>query len=157
MPDMIKGSFRKALVGDVEPMMELVAAPSKEGRILPLTRLDLYGRLRDYFVYLDQSDRLQGICGLHICWESLGEIRSLVVGPELRGGGIGSTLVRLCLEEAREMGLKKVFVLTYLPDFFTELGFNPIDKEALPHKIWADCIHCVHFPKCDEVALVQEL
>jgi len=157
MPELPKGTFRKALVGDVEPIIDLLAAPVKEGRILPLTRLDLYGRLRDYYLYLDGQDRLQGIGGLHICWDTLGEIRSLVVDAGSRGDGIGRSLVQLCLKEARELGLKKVFVLTYIPEYFSKMGFQVVDKETLPHKIWVDCIHCIHFPKCDEVALVLEL
>jgi len=61
--------------------------------------------------------------------------------------------VETCLDEARELGLKKVFALTYQPKFFERLGFSEIEKTQLPHKIWTDCIHCVKFPDCDEIAL----
>ena len=55
------------------------------------------------------------------------------------------------------MGVKRVFALTYEPEFFEKLGFERVDKAVLPHKIWTDCVKCVKFPDCDEIALVKEL
>jgi amino-acid N-acetyltransferase len=68
-------------------------------------------------------------------------------------------MVEFMLEEARVLGVKEdVLVLTYLPGFFEKLGFREIDKESIPeHKIWADCIKCIHFPVCNEVALVYKV
>ena len=68
-------------------------------------------------------------------------------------------MVEFTLNEARLLGVEEdVLVLTYLPGFFQQLGFNEINKEVIPeHKIWADCIKCIHFPICNEVALVYKL
>ena len=55
------------------------------------------------------------------------------------------------------MGFKRVFTLTYKTDFFSHLGFTVIEKEALPKKIWADCLKCIKFPECDETALILDL
>jgi amino-acid N-acetyltransferase len=98
-----------------------------------------------------------GICALHICWDDLAEIRSLAVQEEVRNKGMGAKLVRACLEESKSLGVKSVFALTYRPDFFERLGFKKVDKAVLPHKIWTDCLKCVKFPDCDEVAVVKEL
>ncbi len=98
-----------------------------------------------------------GICALHICWDDLAEIRSLAVREEDRKKGIGAKLVKACLEESRKLGIKRVFALTYEPEFFERLGFRKVDKAGLPHKIWTDCLKCVKFPDCDEVSLVKEL
>jgi amino-acid N-acetyltransferase len=54
-------------------------------------------------------------------------------------------------------GLSRVFVLTFVPAFFSRLGFRGADKADLPHKIWQECIDCVHFPDCGEEALVLDL
>jgi amino-acid N-acetyltransferase len=62
-----------------------------------------------------------------------------------------------CLKESRLLGVKRVFALTYQPDFFERLGFKKVDKAVLPHKIWTDCLKCVKFPDCDETALVKEM
>jgi amino-acid N-acetyltransferase len=154
---MKQGTLRKAVIKDVEAILALLSPQSQEGRILPLTRFDLYSRLRDYFLYEDPQGRLLGVCGLHICWEDLGEVRSLVVAEEVRGQRLGRLLVEACLEEARQLGLRKVFALTYRAEFFVRLGFREVDKNTLPHKIWMDCVHCAKFPQCDEVAVAREV
>jgi len=59
-----------------------------------------------------------------------------------------------CLSEAKQFGVKKVFVLTYIPEFFKKVGFKEIEKSQLPQKIWGDCIRCPKFPECDEIALI---
>jgi amino-acid N-acetyltransferase len=79
------------------------------------------------------------------------------VRDDAQGRGIGRALVEGCLNEARELGIKRLFVLTYLPEFFQKFGFVPHPKEKLPHKIWADCLNCPRFPDCDEVALIRDL
>ncbi len=150
-------NIRKALIRDVEEIFDLAGKPGREGIILPLTRMALYSRLRDYFVWLDDRGRVGGLCGLHLSWETLGEIRSLIVAPEFRRQGIGRELVRVCLAEGRSLGLDRVFALTYRPDYFGYLGFREVEKSALPQKIWMDCVNCVKFPQCDEVSMMLDL
>ena len=62
-----------------------------------------------------------------------------------------------CLEEARELGLKTVFALTYKPGFFERIGFRVVDKSTLPHKVWNECIRCPKFVGCTEIAVVYDL
>ncbi len=83
----------------------------------------------------------------------IAEIRSLCVDETFRNRGIGGELVRTCLEDARPLGVTRVFVLTYIPDFFEKTGFSHVDKSTLPHKVWSHCLKCVHFPNCEEVAM----
>jgi amino-acid N-acetyltransferase len=101
--------------------------------------------------------RVKGVCALHISWEDLAEIRSLAVATEERKQGVGAQLIAACLEDARQIGVKRVFLLTYLPAYFERAGFRPVDRSILPHKIWGDCIRCVKFPACDETAMVLDL
>jgi amino-acid N-acetyltransferase len=90
-------------------------------------------------------------------WEDLAEIRSVAVAEEAGRKGLGTKLVTACLDEAHELGLKKVFCLTYKPNFFGKFGFRVVDKSELPHKVWRDCINCVKFPDCDEIAMILEM
>ena len=60
--------------------------------------------------------------------------------------------VHLCNNERT-----KKYVVTYVPEFFKKAGFRVIDKKKLPHKIWNECIRCVYFPNCKEVALIKEI
>jgi len=148
--------IRKAKLSDVKEIQRLVKVYSGRGEMLPRSLNELYDHLRDFFLFL-QNRKIVGICALHICWDDLGEIRSLAVTDEMRKKGIGVQLVKACLEESKSLGVKRVFALTYRPDFFERLGFKKVDKTVLPHKIWTDCLNCVKFPDCDEVAVVKEL
>ena len=148
--------IRKAKVGDVREMQGLIAGSASRGEMLHRSLSEIYDNLRDFHVF--QGDRsLLGICALHVCWEDLAEIRSLTVLEGERGKGIGSKLVKACLREAKRLGIRRVFSLTYEPSFFQQLGFSLVDKASLPHKIWSDCLKCVKFPDCDEIAMMLQL
>jgi amino-acid N-acetyltransferase len=143
-------------MGDVKEIQQLIKLYSTRGNVLPRSLSDLYDHLRDFFVFV-RGRNVEGVCALHICWDDLAEIRSLVVKEEARNAGIGVKLVKACLSESKGLGIKRVFALTYEPAFFGKLGFEKVDKAVLPHKIWTDCLKCVKFPDCDEEAMVKEL
>ncbi|MFW6158366.1 MAG: N-acetyltransferase [Planctomycetota bacterium] len=153
--------IRKARLGDVQQIHRLVNRFADEGLMLGRSLSELYDNLRDFSVAPDGppggDGRLLGCCCLHITWEGLAEVRSLAVVAEAQGRGLGRRLVEACLAEARELGIARVFALTYRPEFFGRLGFRPVDKAELPHKVWADCVKCPKFPDCDEVAVAIEL
>jgi len=150
--------LRKATVADVKHIHAILAMFAARGELLSRPLSEIYDHLRDYTVYGDNgSSVLLGCCALTICWEDLAEIRSLAVLPELWKKGIGSALLGYALEEARHFCIKRVFTLTYRPGFFAKHGFSAIDKNELPQKIWADCLKCVKFPDCDEVAMMLEI
>ena len=151
--------IRKAVIGDVTFIHRLLSDYANKGLLLPRPLSELYDHLRDHFVVEDDrtGNSLIGVSALAISWEDLAEIRSLAVSEDHQGQGLGSRLVETCLEEARVLGLKRVFVLSYVPDFFIKMGFKEVDKSVLPHKIWADCLRCPKFPDCDETALMIQL
>jgi amino-acid N-acetyltransferase len=150
--------IRKARIGDVATIQRLLAGFAQKGKLLARSLSELYTNMRDMFVALDEpTGRLAGCCGLHIMWEDLAEIRSLAVAEEHQGKGIGRDLVQSCIDEARELGIQRIFTLTYETGFFERVGFRMADKNIFPQKIWADCLHCPKFPECDEVALVMDL
>ncbi len=148
--------IRKARLKDVKEIQRLIKHYASRGEMLPRSLSELYDHLRDFFVST-RNREVVGICALHVCWEDLAEIRSLAVEEKLRRKGIGADLVKACLEESKTLGVKRVFALTFRPDFFEQLGFGKVDKSVLPHKIWTDCLQCVKFPDCDEIAVVKEL
>ncbi len=144
--------IRPAHMGDVKPIHGLLQQFASKGLLLGRSISSLYDQLRDFVVYDDGG--VQGVCSLHICWENLAEIRSLAVAESSHGQGIGRALVSACLKEAEGLEISRVFTLTYQGGFFRKLGFAPIEKSQLPHKIWSDCIQCPKFPDCDEEALI---
>ena len=150
--------IRKAKISDVRQIQKLIEISAKKGEMLSRSLSELYDNLRDYYVYQEEGQReITGTCAMHICWEDLAEIRSLVVREEYKRRGIGTKLIESCLSEAISLGLYRIFALTYKPDFFQKFGFRVVDKSVLPHKIWADCVKCVKFPECDEVAVLLEV
>ncbi|MEE9420265.1 MAG: N-acetyltransferase [Desulfatiglandaceae bacterium] len=152
-------SIKKAVIGDVKAIHKILNYYADKGLLLPRSLSELYDHLRDFFVLEIgyQTNSIQGVSALGICWEGLAEIKSLAVTAAHQGKGLGSQLVEACLDEARNLGLESVFTLTYIPEFFTRLGFREVEKSVLPHKIWADCLKCSKFPDCDEKALMIEL
>ncbi len=148
--------IRRATIKDVKSIQKLINAYAKKDEMLPRSLNELYENVRDFYIF-EYKGRIAGCCALHICWEDLGEIKSLAVAKANQDSGIGKKLLIACLEDAKKLKLKKIFALTYKPMYFKKFGFKEIDKANLPHKIWTDCIKCVKFPDCDEVALVREL
>jgi len=139
-------------------MQALVLSEIKEGVILNRSEDEVATNIRSY-VLAKEAGRLVGYTALHIHSRRLAEIRSLIVDKSYRGREIGRRLVKFAVEEAKALRVEEdVLVLTYQPRFFEKLGFSEIEKEAIPeHKIWADCIKCIHFPVCNEIALVYKL
>ena len=148
----------KAKLGDIPQMQELVAQDVKDGVILNRSDDEVATNIRSYVLAKD-GDMVVGYGALHIHSPRLAEIRSLIVLADYRGQGIGKKIILFTLDEARALGVEEdVLVLTYLPLLFTKLNFKEIPKESIPeHKIWTDCIKCIHFPICDEVSLVYKL
>lgn len=144
--------LRKARLSDVEDMYQLVNNYATNGLMLPRPRSLLYECIRD-FVIAEKDGQMVGTVALHILWGDLAEVRALAIRDDVQKTGIGRCLVEYCLDEARNLGLPRVFTLTYQPGFFQKLGFTVINKEAMPQKVWTECINCPKFPNCDEVCL----
>jgi amino-acid N-acetyltransferase len=150
--------IRKATIKDIKAIHALLHQYGREGQLLPRPLSVLYDHVRDFSVYVDNKDGgVLGCCALQFCWDDLAEIRSLAVHPENVGKGIGSKLVEHALSDAKSFGIQKVFALTYRPSFFKRFGFQQIDRSELPIKIWADCIVCIKFPDCDEIAMMKQI
>jgi amino-acid N-acetyltransferase len=94
---------------------------------------------------------------MEIVWSDLAEIKSLAVAENKKGSGIGKALVLAVADEARSLGLPKLFALTLKPDFFKKLGFEQVDRNKLPMKVWSDCARCPKQDHCDEVAMILQL
>ena len=148
--------IRKANIADIKAIHKLINEFAKKGEMIPRSLNDLYENIRDIYACEDRGE-IKGVCALHILWEDLAEIRSLSVRSDAQGSGIGRRLVKACIGEARKLGIKKIFALTYHPDFFRKVGFSDIDKSELPQKIWGECLRCPKFPECDESAVILRL
>ena len=154
-----KPMVRKARLTDVGGMHRIINYYAEEQRMLPKTELQLYENLRDYSVVTDSGSQDSVLaCGaLHLYWENLAEIRAIAVDPDRTHKHLGTVLVENLLKEARTWGIKRVFVFTYEPKFFSRFGFEKVEHRALPLKVYNECFHCPKFNMCDEIAMVLDL
>ncbi len=149
--------IRRASVADVPQIAEIINDAADYGLMLHRSHGYLYERLRDYQVAVEDENpsRVMGVCGLQILWGNLAELCSLAVAPACRGRGLGRALVEAVIAEARALQIRRVMTLTYEQAFFERLGFEVVDRQTLPLKVWTQCIHCAKQHACDEIAMVR--
>ena len=137
-------------------MQEIINSHAELGKMLFKSYAQLYEDLRDFAVY-EKEGRVVVCCALAIIWADLTEIRSLAVDDAFRGQGIGRRLTEWAIDEARRLQIRRIMSLTYEQGFFEKLGFEVVNKDTLPLKVWSDCVRCPKREGCDEIAMVREL
>lgn len=148
--------IRPATIADVPEIHHLLETYAAKGNLLPRTMSELYRHLRDFFV-VQVGGKVAAIGALEIFTEDLGEVRSLVVDERYERQGLGRLMVQRIVAEARNIGLRRLMALTYVPQFFHKLGFKTVAMETLPEKVWGVCVKCYKYNKCDEIAVLLEL
>ena len=148
---------REARITDVEEIRALIMAYAESRQMLPRSLRYLYDNLRNYFVAENGDGHVLGCGALQISWEGLAEVKSIAVSKEMQGRGLGRKIVMKCLAEAAELRVPRVFVLSFVPEFFEKIGFRRIERQTLPHKVWTECVDCPLFPECGETALLIDV
>ncbi|ELA9325096.1 argininosuccinate lyase [Vibrio parahaemolyticus] len=143
---------RPARLTDIETLEGMVAYWANMGENLPRSRNEL---VRDIgsFAVAEHHGEVTGCASLYVYDSGLAEIRSLGIEAGWQGQGQGSAIVSYLVDKARQMAIKKVFVLTRTPEFFMKQSFLPTSKSLLPEKVLKDCDQCPRQHACDEVAL----
>lgn len=148
--------LRKARLSDVPALFKLIHQYAEEEIMLPRALPELYENIWEFTVA--EKDGQLAACGaLRLYNEEIAEIRSLCVDPQQKTSGLGRAVTGQLMREARDLGLKRVFALTVVADFFSKMGFYPVERGALPQKVWRDCLQCEKYFRCDEVAVVFDL
>lgn len=147
--------IRKARTADVPAMQRLINGFAEQDLMLHRSLGELYENIRDFFV-VEEEGEIAGCCGLHVSWKDLAEVKSLAVDTERQGRGHGRRLIEACISEADDIGITRLFALTYVPDLFTKLGFYVADRSMLPRKVWTECVHCPKFHDCHEIAVILD-
>lgn len=144
---------RKANVEDVVQIQQLISVFASRDLMLHRSLNELYETVRDFTV-VAEGDQVLACSALHVNWDDLAELKCVAVDETRHGQGLGRTVVAQCLKEAADLRLRRVFTLTYQPAFFAKFGFQIVDRNTLPHKVWGECIKCHKFPDCQEVAMM---
>ncbi|NWL86895.1 MULTISPECIES: N-acetyltransferase [unclassified Paenibacillus] len=147
---------RRATLEDVEQLYLLIDDYARKGIMLPRSRKVLERLIND-FVVTEVDGAVVGCGSLCKLGDELVEIRSLGIAEGYKGQGLGSMLVKQLVEEARAQGIPKVMALTYEVSFFLKNGFDVVEKEIFPEKVWTDCVNCSKQHACDEIAVLKIL
>jgi amino-acid N-acetyltransferase len=150
-------NVRCARVSDAQSICDLVNYYAERGLMLHKSLEDVYEMLREFTVAENDDGRVVGCVATDIFWGDLAEVKSFAVAPELRRRGVGAALLAAAVAGARDIGIKRLFVLTYETAFFERHGFSRIGRDALPEKVWRECIACPKVDCCDEIAMLMRL
>lgn len=126
---------RRARTTDVRAIKELVDGYAAKDLVLAKDLVTLYEDVPDFWVAEDAGAVL-GCGALHVLWEDLGEVRTVAVSPTARGRGIGHAIVDALLGAARDLGLKRIFVLTFETGFFAGHGFTEISGTPVSPEVY---------------------
>lgn len=147
-------NVRHAKISDARAISALINCYAEHDKMLFRSLAEIYENLQ-MFLVAEVDEAVVGCCALEIIWSDLAEIKSLAVGPARKGQGLGRALVETAVEQARQLGVPRVFALTLEPGFFERIGFAVVQKAELPMKVWSDCARCPKQQECDEVAVVK--
>jgi amino-acid N-acetyltransferase len=128
-------TVRRARTRDVRDIRRLIDIYTADRRLLSKATVAIYEDVQEFWV-AELDTAVVGCGALHVLWEDLAEIRTIAVDPEWHGYKIGYRLVRALLDTARELGVRRVFVLTFETEFFSSFGFAPIDGTPVPHEVY---------------------
>lgn len=132
--------IRSARTNDVTAIRHLVDTYAPRGILLDKPTVTLYEDVQEFVVAVDQSGRVFGCGALHVIWEDLGEVRTLAVDPAVRGQGVGHALLDRLLERARDLGIRRLFCLTFEVDFFARHGFKEIDGAPVEPAVYDELL-----------------
>lgn len=145
-------NVRDANLSDVDAIVDLVTHWAGAGENLPRPKNDIIHSINEFAV-TEVAGQVTGCASLYIYTTGLAEIRSLGVNPNSKVRGQGRLLVERLLDKARTLHLRRVIVLTRVPDFFEQQGFVHCSKDELPEKVMKDCELCPRKANCDELAM----
>lgn len=148
--------IRSAKISDAKAIYSLINCYAERDIMLFRSMAEIYGNLMA-FIVAEKDGKIIGCCTLQIIWSDLAEIKSLAVDKKNIAQGVGKKLVLAAVEKAKQLGIEKVFALTLEPDFFEKLGFEKIEKDGLPMKVWSDCAKCPKQQNCDETAMTKSI
>lgn len=131
--------LRRARTPDVRTIRRLIDGYAQDRILLAKETVTLYEDIQEFWI-AENDDDVLGCGALHVMWEDLAEVRTLAVEPRAAGQGIGSLVLDRLIEQARALGVQRVFCLTFEVDFFTHHGFTPIDDVAVDPTVYTELL-----------------
>ncbi len=132
--------LRRARTSDVPAIRALVEGYAEAGILLGKAPVALYEDVQEFWVATGAGGSVLGCGALHVLWEDLAEIRTVAVHPDARGAGVGSLIVTRLLDTARDLGVRRVFVLTFEVGFFARHGFREIEGAPVAPEVFEELL-----------------
>jgi amino-acid N-acetyltransferase len=134
-------SIRPARTSDVAAIKRLVAPLAEERILMAKETVAYYESLQEFLIAESSDGGVIGCGALHVMWEDLAEVRTLAAADEWRGRGVGHLLVERLIEEARALGVSRVFCLTFEVEFFKRHGFEVMaDQTAVDPEVYSELL-----------------
>jgi amino-acid N-acetyltransferase len=143
---------RSAKLPDAFAIEHLIQVHVGDGTLLPRSLSEICENIRD-FIVVENEGEIVGCGALHLYGLHLAEIRSITVTSHSKGKGAGRVLIDALMKEAQRQSVTCVCLFTRIPDFFGHMGFQIVEKEAIPDKLLKDCLKCSRQNACDEIAM----
>jgi amino-acid N-acetyltransferase len=132
---------RPATVLDVRAIAAMRIPNEGSGRkLLKLELVSLFEKVPEFLVAVNEAGEIVGAGALHVMWEDLAEVRSLIVRDDQRGKGVGHLIVDSLLTRAKSLGVARVFCLTFETDFFAKHGFAEISDVPVDEETFAELV-----------------
>ncbi len=133
-------NVRPAITADVLAIRDLVENYAGDGpRLLRKNTVTLYEDVQEFYVAI-QDEKVIGCGALHVMWHDLGEIRTVAVDPASKGQGIGSKILEALTQRATDLGINKLFCLTFETKFFESHGFEQIEESPVDASTYAELL-----------------
>ncbi len=132
--------IRPARTGDVKGIRSIIDKYALQRRLLSKETVTLYEDVQEFTVAV-AGDRVIGCGALHVLWEDLAEVRTLAVADDFRGLGVGHGILGHILTRAREIGVERLFCLTFETAFFGRHGFVEIDGTPVAPEVYSQLLH----------------
>ncbi len=162
--------IKKPQIRDTEEILDLVNGYAASNLMLPRGPQYLFENIRDFVIAVDRNVPVYTVmetrevlhyivaCGsLHVLWEDVAEIRALSIHPDYKQLGLQSKLVEFMKNEAKQLGIRRLYTFTLTDEYFKTLGFRRQKREELPAKVWGECSRCPKYFNCDEIGMMLEL
>lgn len=134
-------TIRPAKPADVRAINRLVEPLTRTKVLLGKDLVSYYEAIQEFLVATDAKGRIVGCGALHVMWEDLAEVRTLAVAEDHRGTGVGHRMLVALLGRAAQLGLRRVFCLTFEVDFFTRHGFTVMEnQDAVAPEVFAELL-----------------
>ncbi len=136
----MKATVRRARTADVKAIRRLVERYAGQRILLSKEMVTLYEDVQEFWVAEEPDGSVVGCGGLHVMWEDLAEVRTLATDPDWAGRGIGHEVLSTLLDVARELGISRVFCLTFEVEFFKRHGFEVVEGNVVPPDVYAELL-----------------